>query len=188
MNKATNIALANVTSLLADCGKPHDDSMEKDCCESCKNGLPCESCKEDQEVTAKRDMTLEEWLDTQAALYQIEGLPRGVRYVDAIDEQREDMKKRADDALSAALVAVEDAVAVVEAKSDLSLWKAAEADESLGDAYRALHSLKADMDAFEEVPNSMMPFYKAVMKAANAVASARKDAYQVRMLAKRLGR
>lgn len=43
------------------------------------------------EPVSSRKMDLEEWLDTQAALYELEGRPEGVSYVDRLEGHRERM-------------------------------------------------------------------------------------------------
>jgi len=74
------------------------------------------------------------------------------------------------------------------ASGNISWHKAAEADEALGDAYRKLVSMKQEMDAFEEIPSYLMPFYKTVMKAMGEVGDARKQTTQVRGMVRRLAR
>jgi len=96
---------------------------------------------------------------------------------------------------SEVLLAVEeaaDAVSKVSAKSDLSLHLAAEVDELMGEAYRKMHTLKAEMDKFEEIPNYLKSFYDEVLKAANAIGEARTgrkaSTTQVREMAKKIAR
>jgi len=276
--------------------------------------------REAEALAAAADMSLEDWLDKQAALYQMEGAGAGVRYIDTIDDNREALEEQEDE-LSAAVKAIDKAgsavrmpdspdealglvmqfvakaraatkagryeaaqealekavgfaevilqedmfreeaqiregtaregyrrmyaktvkagsernawvkalkhinsaiqeiedaegmggfqyqeykdtlanlykkmryylptMAAVSAGSDLSLWKAAEADEALGQAYLALHRMKADMDRFEEIPPYLQRFYKEVMDAASAIGKARDRTNTVREMAKRIDR
>jgi tRNA A-37 threonylcarbamoyl transferase component Bud32 len=53
-------------------------------------------------------------------------------------------------------------------------YKPAEVYQALVDAYLKVHSLKADFDRMEEIPQSLMPAYNAVMKAADAIMQAQK--------------
>lgn len=64
--------------------------------------------------------------------------------------------------------------------------RAATADEALGQAYRSLNDLKADLDAMEEIPKFLASYYDLIMKAASAVGDARKDTYQLREVTKRV--
>lgn len=96
---------------------------------------------------------------------------------------------------STTLLAVEEAataVSEVHAASDLSLHIAAEVDEMMGEAYRKLHTLKFEMDKFEEIPNYLKDFYDEVRAAANAIGKARTgrkgSTGQVREMAKRIAR
>ena len=63
---------------------------------------------------------------------------------------------------------------------------AAKADEALGEAYRALIDLKLGFDSWEEIPQSTYPLYQQIMKAVDAVVTARQSTTQVRaMVAKK---
>lgn len=63
---------------------------------------------------------------------------------------------------------------------------AAKADEALGEAYRALIDLKLGFDSWEEIPQSAYPLYQQIMKAVDAVVTARQTTTQVRgMVAKK---
>jgi hypothetical protein len=57
---------------------------------------------------------------------------------------------------------------------------AAKADEALGEAYRALIDLKLGFDSWEEIPQSAHPLYQQIMKAVDAVVTARQSTTQVR--------
>jgi len=63
---------------------------------------------------------------------------------------------------------------------------AAKADEALGEAYRSLIDLKLGFDSWEEIPQSAHPLYQQIMKAVDAVVTARQTTTQVRgMVAKK---
>jgi hypothetical protein len=64
-------------------------------------------------------------------------------------------------------------------------YQASQADDAVGQAYRAIHDLKADLDAMEEIPPHLKKIYAAIMAASNAVGKARKDTNQLRELARR---
>ncbi len=70
----------------------------------------------------------------------------------------------------------------------VSWHKAAEADEAVGDAYRKITSLKMEMDQFEEIPSYLMPLYREIMKAMEALVKARKETGQVRGMVRRVAR
>ncbi len=71
---------------------------------------------------------------------------------------------------------------------DQVLHRPAEADEAMGQAYRALISFKSGFDSMEEIPSNLHGLYGDVMKAMDAVVSARKHTAQVREMTKRLPR
>lgn len=64
-------------------------------------------------------------------------------------------------------------------------YQASQADDAVGQAYRAIHDLKADLDDMEEIPPHLKKIYAAVMAASDAVGKARKDTNQLRELARR---
>lgn len=64
----------------------------------------------------------------------------------------------------------------------------AQADEALAEAYRALMSFKGALDQMQEIPSDLQPYYRQIMKAADAVVGARKESYQLREMVKRLAR
>lgn len=70
----------------------------------------------------------------------------------------------------------------------ISWYKAAEADEAVGDAYRKLVTIKQEIDRFEEIPEDFMPLYNTLMKGMSALAEARKSTTNAREMTKRLAR
>ena len=66
------------------------------------------------------------------------------------------------------------------------LYKPAEADKHMAEAYTALAAFKDGLDTMEEIPADLMPYYKQVMKAQDAVARAKQEVYQLREMAKRI--
>ena len=62
----------------------------------------------------------------------------------------------------------------------------AKADEALGDAYRALIDFKLGLDAMEEIPGFLLPYYKQVMLTIGKVIPAQQEAYQLRMMMTKL--
>ena len=62
---------------------------------------------------------------------------------------------------------------------------AAQADEALGEAYRALIDLKLGFDSWNEIPSSAHPLYQQIMKAVDAVVTARQVTTQVRAMVAR---
>ena len=58
-------------------------------------------------VAGKKDETLESYLDRRAALYQMEGAPDGVKYIDTLDEIRKNMEN-SEDHLHASIAALKD--------------------------------------------------------------------------------
>ena len=66
--------------------------------------------------------------------------------------------------------------------------KGLETEEHLRQGYLAAHSIKAALDAMEEVPNSLMPLYKQTMKTINSAKAAIDDAHQLRMMLLKLSR
>ena len=62
---------------------------------------------------------------------------------------------------------------------------AAQADEALGEAYRALIDLKLGFDSWYEIPSSAHPLYQQIMKAMEAVSTARQVTAQVRAMVAR---
>lgn len=65
------------------------------------------------------------------------------------------------------------------------LHKPAEADEMMAKAYLGLHAFKAAFDDMHEIPKSFDALYKQTMKAADAVAKAREETYQLREMTRR---
>lgn len=68
------------------------------------------------------------------------------------------------------------------------VWLPAEADEHASKAYLTLHSFKAACDKMEEIPNSLMPFYKQCLKALDLCQKFQAETYQLRMMVKKLPR
>jgi hypothetical protein len=62
---------------------------------------------------------------------------------------------------------------------------AAQADEALGEAYRALIDLKLGFDSWYELASSAQPLYRQIMKAVDAVVTARQATTQVRAMVAR---
>ena len=73
----------------------------------------------------------------------------------------------------------------VSARGSFPFHRAAEAEHSAGDAYMSALSLKSAFDAMEEVPNSLMPMYKQVMKVMNLAAQTKQEALQLTMWARK---
>ena len=71
-------------------------------------------------------------------------------------------------------------------KGNVSLHLPANADELMGDIFQKLTTLKLEFDEMEEVPNSMKPLYKQVMKSMEATRKARDETYQLRMMFKKV--
>lgn len=71
---------------------------------------------------------------------------------------------------------------------DAVLHKAADADESVGDAYRALLSFKQSMDEMEEIPRQLLKVYDQTMRALDALGAAGDKTHQLRMMVRRLPR
>lgn len=65
-------------------------------------------------------------------------------------------------------------------KEQSFVTKPAEADEALVTAYLALHSLKATLDKFDELPAHLMPYYKQTMKALGLLEPAQREVQQLR--------
>jgi hypothetical protein len=70
-------------------------------------------------------------------------------------------------------------------KGQVRWYQASAADDAVGQAYRAIHDLKADLDDMEEIPAHLKKIYAAIMAASKAVGDARKDTNQLRELARR---
>jgi hypothetical protein len=66
------------------------------------------------------------------------------------------------------------------------IHKPAEADEALGQAYLKLVSFKQGIDAMEEIPTYLKPYYRQVLKAIDAVVDARKETTQLRGMVRKL--
>lgn len=66
------------------------------------------------------------------------------------------------------------------------IHKPAEADEVLGQAYLKLVSFKQGIDAMEEIPTYLKPYYRQVLKAIDAVVDARKETTQLRGMVRKL--
>ena len=67
-------------------------------------------------------------------------------------------------------------------KFDEVTYKAAEADKKLSEAYLALHSFKAGLDAMHEIPPDLLPLYRQCMKALDKLHDAKTEAYQLTMM------
>jgi hypothetical protein len=63
--------------------------------------------------------------------------------------------------------------------------EAAKADESVGDAYRRLVSLKLGFDRMQEIPKEYMPLYMEIGKTISALATTRQSTNQVREMVKK---
>jgi hypothetical protein len=70
-------------------------------------------------------------------------------------------------------------------KGAVRWFQASNADEAVGQAYRAIHDLKADLDDMEEIPTQLKKIYAAIMAASKAVGDARRDTNQLREMARR---
>lgn len=70
-------------------------------------------------------------------------------------------------------------------KGNVSWHKAAEADEATGSAYNKLASMKAEMDNFHEIPRHLVPLYRQIMTAMQALGKARQETNQTREMVKR---
>ena len=66
------------------------------------------------------------------------------------------------------------------------LHKPAEADDAMGQAFVKLVSFKQGIDAMHEIPDYLMPYYKQVMKAMDAVGKARQETTQLRGMVRKL--
>lgn len=64
--------------------------------------------------------------------------------------------------------------------------KAAEAEKKLGEAYLALHSYKAGLDAMDEIPASLVPLYDQCLKALGKLDPAQKEATQLAGMTRRV--
>lgn len=64
--------------------------------------------------------------------------------------------------------------------------KPAEADESLGSAYRSLINFKLSIDAMQEIPTYLKPHYNQTLKSIDKIVSAQKETYQLRMMLRKL--
>jgi hypothetical protein len=64
--------------------------------------------------------------------------------------------------------------------------KAAEADTAAGQAFNSLIGLKMSLDQMDEIPSDLKPLYKEIMKAMDAVGTARKHTTQVRGMVRRI--
>ena len=62
---------------------------------------------------------------------------------------------------------------------DTVTHKAAEAEKKISEAYLALHSFKAGLDAMDEVPSYLTPIYKQCLKAIDKVTSGHQEAVQL---------
>lgn len=70
-------------------------------------------------------------------------------------------------------------------KFDHQVGKPGEADDALGQAYRALINFKLGMDAMEEIPNYLKDLYPQTMKAIDLITNAQRETYQLRMMTKK---
>lgn len=68
---------------------------------------------------------------------------------------------------------------------DAVTHKAAEAEKKMSEAYLALHSFKAGLDAMEEIPASLKPLYGQVLKALDALQPAQREAAQLAGMTRR---
>ena len=65
------------------------------------------------------------------------------------------------------------------------LSKPAEASEHLTQAYLALSSFKAGLDAMEEIPSHLQQYYKQALRGIDEVVEAQRQATQLRMMIQR---
>lgn len=63
--------------------------------------------------------------------------------------------------------------------------KASEAEKKMSEAYLALHSFKAGLDAMHEIPNTLKPLYGQVLKALDALHPAQQEATQLAGMTRR---
>lgn len=63
--------------------------------------------------------------------------------------------------------------------------KPAEADEALTQAYLALNSFKAGIDAMQEIPPDLTAHYKQSLLTIDLVAKAQRESHQLRMMMQR---
>lgn len=70
----------------------------------------------------------------------------------------------------------------------LPLWKGKEADDAVGQAYLAVHSIKAAIDQMDEIPPNLKRLYQTVMHASDKLVAARRETNTIRELARRLVR
>jgi type IV secretory pathway VirJ component len=68
------------------------------------------------------------------------------------------------------------------------LDRPATADLRTHDAVAALISFKQGFDAMEEIPTELMPYYKQTMKTIGLLGKAAEEAYQLRMMVRRMPR
>ena len=64
-------------------------------------------------------------------------------------------------------------------KFDNVTHKAAEAEGKLSEAYLALHTFKAGLDAMHEIPPSLKPLYQQCLKALDKLHPAQQEATQL---------
>ena len=65
---------------------------------------------------------------------------------------------------------------------DSVMHNAAKADKLLREAYLALHSYKAGLDAMEEIPAYLHPLYDQLMTTLDGMKPAQDGAYQLSMM------
>ena len=66
------------------------------------------------------------------------------------------------------------------------LDRPAKADDALALAYQSLIAFKQGLDGMSEIPSHLQGVYKKVMNAVDTVTEARKDTYDLRMMARRI--
>jgi hypothetical protein len=71
-------------------------------------------------------------------------------------------------------------------KFDDVTFKAAEAEKKMSEAYLALHSFKAGLDAMHEIPDYLKPLYQQVMKALDKLHPAQQEATQLAGMTRRV--
>lgn len=71
---------------------------------------------------------------------------------------------------------------------DAVLHKAADADDDVGRAYRALLTFKQSMDEMEEIPRQLLSVYDQALRALDALATAGDKTHQLRAMVRRLPR
>ena len=64
--------------------------------------------------------------------------------------------------------------------------KAAEAEKKMSEAYLALHSYKAGLDAMDEIPASLKPLYQQVLKTLDKLHPAQQEATQLAGMTRRV--